>query len=323
VAYYSGGNAHFEHQDWLGTERVRTTYNGSVEGSFISLPFGDGQSTSGTDGDAIHYAEVDHDNESDSDHAQFRQYSNEQGRWHSPDPYSGSYDFSNPQSINRYTYVANNPLSMLDPQGQQLFAPWMCGVGGDSQCGGGNGYPSPISGDNEFDLEQVAVVVGDFGYWYGSWPMGSQSGPGYNADLFMTSFQWGTLTFGSADITDLFGGPATTGGPPVSPGRTPAAPSNPAPNNNNRNQPPTKIEKQMCSDAANQFVANYNQQNQNLRQSVVVGGGAGAVSSTGGALTGIYYGLRYNWAVSNSLYTMAYRSCMGTSNTPWSSFTNY
>jgi RHS repeat-associated protein len=127
VAYYSGGNAHFEHQDWLGTERMRTTYNGSVEGSFISLPFGDGQSTSGTDGDANHYAELDHDNESDTEYAQFRQYSNEQGRWHSPDPYSGSYDFSNPQSMNRYAYVADNPLSLVDPQGQQLFAPWMCG----------------------------------------------------------------------------------------------------------------------------------------------------------------------------------------------------
>ena len=43
VAYYAGGAAHFEHQDWLGTERMRTTYNGGVEGSYISLPFGDGQ----------------------------------------------------------------------------------------------------------------------------------------------------------------------------------------------------------------------------------------------------------------------------------------
>jgi len=31
---------HFEHQDWLGTERVRTFYNGGVEGTYQSLPLG-------------------------------------------------------------------------------------------------------------------------------------------------------------------------------------------------------------------------------------------------------------------------------------------
>jgi hypothetical protein len=55
-----------------------------VEGSFTSLPFGDGQTASGTDGDANHFATLDHDTESDTDHAQFRQYSNIQGRWLSP-----------------------------------------------------------------------------------------------------------------------------------------------------------------------------------------------------------------------------------------------
>jgi YD repeat-containing protein len=49
VAYYANGAAHFEHQDWLGTERMRTTYNGVVEGTFTSLPFGDGQATNGAD----------------------------------------------------------------------------------------------------------------------------------------------------------------------------------------------------------------------------------------------------------------------------------
>ena len=35
----------------------------------------------------------------------------------SPDPYDGSYDFSNPQSFNRYSYVLNNPLSFTHPLG--------------------------------------------------------------------------------------------------------------------------------------------------------------------------------------------------------------
>ena len=120
VAFYKSSSTHFQHQDWLGTERLRTTYNGAVEGTFTSLPFGDAQTTtSGTDLDAYHYAQLDYDSETATSHAQFRQYSSTQGRWMRPDPYMGSYDFSNPQSMNRYAYALNNPLSYIDPTGLQ------------------------------------------------------------------------------------------------------------------------------------------------------------------------------------------------------------
>jgi RHS repeat-associated protein len=71
---------------------------------------------------------LDHDSESGTDHAQFRQYGNTQGRFMSPDPYDGSYDPSNPQSMNRYTYAMNNPLSYVDPSGMDWT--W----NGDTQC---------------------------------------------------------------------------------------------------------------------------------------------------------------------------------------------
>jgi RHS repeat-associated protein len=55
-----------------------------------------------------------------------RQYSY-QGRWSSPDPAGlAAVDPFNPQSWNRYAYVLNNPLAMIDPLG-------LCGGGpGDS-----------------------------------------------------------------------------------------------------------------------------------------------------------------------------------------------
>ncbi len=120
VAYYQGGQIHYQHQDWLGTERMRTNSSGGVEGTYQSLPFGDAFTVSGSDNDPYHFAELDHDTESNTEHAQFRNYSSTQGRWLSPDPYSGSYSFGDPQSFNRYTYVRNNPLMAVDPSGMKM-----------------------------------------------------------------------------------------------------------------------------------------------------------------------------------------------------------
>jgi RHS repeat-associated protein len=74
---------------------------------------------SGTDTDVAHFAQLDHDLSTSSglEHAAFREYSSSAGRWMSPDPYFGSYSWKNPQSLNRYTYVQNRPLSAVDPDG--------------------------------------------------------------------------------------------------------------------------------------------------------------------------------------------------------------
>jgi RHS repeat-associated protein len=118
VEFYGDGYAHFEHLDWLGTKRATTDYTGAVEATFTSMPFGDFYSIlTGNEYDAEHFGLMDHDYETTTDHAQFRQYSEAQGRWISPDPYDGSYDFSSPQSFNRYSYVLNNPLNFVDPLG--------------------------------------------------------------------------------------------------------------------------------------------------------------------------------------------------------------
>jgi RHS repeat-associated protein len=117
VAWYVPSSAvHFQHQDWLGTERLRTTYSGAVEASLTSLPFGDSQTTE-SGGDPYYFASLDYDSESATDHAQYRQYSGTQGRWMEPDPYLGSYDSTDPQTLNRYSYALNNPLGFTDPSG--------------------------------------------------------------------------------------------------------------------------------------------------------------------------------------------------------------
>jgi RHS repeat-associated protein len=160
VAYRStDGTTYFDHQDILGTERLRSNYAGSVGSSYVSLPWGDGYTatvnSSGADQDNAHFADLERDAESGTEHAQFRNYTSAQGRWLSPDPYSGSYDASNPQSMNRYGYVLNNPTSFTDPSGLVTCPLSVCmdsidgevdgdngeaGGGGDASNGGGGGY---------------------------------------------------------------------------------------------------------------------------------------------------------------------------------------
>ncbi len=117
LEYYANGYAHYLHTNWIGTMRMVTNNTGGVDGEFTSVPFGDAwTATQGTSNDGYQFAGLDIDS-TDMEHAQFRQYSTTQGRWFSPDPYGGSYDMSDPQSFNRYTYVLNKPMSLVDPMG--------------------------------------------------------------------------------------------------------------------------------------------------------------------------------------------------------------
>jgi len=160
-AFCKGGQTYFQHQDWEGTERLRTTYNGSTEGAFASLPFGDAlQLTAGSDNDANRYGMLDHDYESDTEHAQFRQYNSAQGHWLSPDPCSGSYDPSNPQSFNRYVYVLDNPLSLTDPSGLECV--WDDGSH-DSEDDPTTGSPSSCK-----SLGGTWIELGEDGGWSGA-----------------------------------------------------------------------------------------------------------------------------------------------------------
>lgn len=78
------------------------------------------------------YTGKERDNESGLDYFGARYYASSMGRWMSPDwadkpeavPYS---DLTNPQSLNLYGYVNNNPLSKADKDGH-------CGDGQDGDC---------------------------------------------------------------------------------------------------------------------------------------------------------------------------------------------
>ncbi len=114
----ANNTALFAHRDWVGTRRAVTGETGGTNAIVSSLPFGDDTTNvSGGPGNTFDGFTGLWASAPTTDHAQFREYSNIAGRWLSPDPYAGSYDLTNPQSMNRYAYVLNNPMSFVDPSG--------------------------------------------------------------------------------------------------------------------------------------------------------------------------------------------------------------
>ena len=117
VATYASSTTYFDLGDWLGTERVRTTAAGVKCETVTSLAFGDGQAVTGSCGDPspLHFTGKQRDTESGLDNFGARYNSSSFGRFMSADPVGGQ--MSNPQSLNLYSYVRNNPLVLIDPTG--------------------------------------------------------------------------------------------------------------------------------------------------------------------------------------------------------------
>ncbi len=138
--------------------------------------------------DSSKFATLERDAETGLDHAEARQYAPWMGRWTAPDPYNGSYDIYDPQSMNRYTYVNNNPLAYNDPTGyDSADAPSETGSGtsdgsvdGSSNDGsnsgdgssyydssgyGGSGYGSDGTGGNtDQSTYTLTITITEFDY---------------------------------------------------------------------------------------------------------------------------------------------------------------
>jgi RHS repeat-associated protein len=121
------GPLYFHLSDWLGTQRVQTDYAGNPVETCSSMPFGDALNCSGgLDATEHHFTGKERDSESGNDYFGARYYASTMGRFISPDwdskPQAVPYaDLANPQSLNLYSYVLNNPLSKADPNGHDWF----------------------------------------------------------------------------------------------------------------------------------------------------------------------------------------------------------
>lgn len=117
-ATYDSSGLSFHLRDWLGTSRVDVNAGDASQLQRCpSLPFGEALPCSGSTLSSLgNFAGSDYDSESGLDYFPARFLAPSTGRWISPDTFGGS--LANPQTLNRYVYVGNNPLRFVDPMGR-------------------------------------------------------------------------------------------------------------------------------------------------------------------------------------------------------------
>ena len=112
--------------DGLSSPRAVTNQSGAVIARHDYLPFGEeigakggrgAHSTYGVESLRQQFTQKERDAESGLDYFGARYYASTQGRFISVDPMMASSRANKPQSWNRYTYVLNNPLRFIDPEG--------------------------------------------------------------------------------------------------------------------------------------------------------------------------------------------------------------
>jgi RHS repeat-associated protein len=111
--------------DYLGISQLSKTWDGTVYSIEHYAPLGEAYDESGSTDRSFTGQDQDAGAGGVYDFM-FRRYDSTSGRWLSPDPAGwAAVNTADPQSLDRYAYVENNPMSMIDPLGLD---------GNNSQC---------------------------------------------------------------------------------------------------------------------------------------------------------------------------------------------
>ena len=161
LAKIASGATVYYHRDQVSV-RVTTDSNGNVVSQQGHYPFGENWYQSGATPNSTppnplptdqQFTTYQRDFESGNDYALAREFVSRLGRFSSLDPLSGNT--ADPQSLNRYSYVENDPIDLLDPEGEYIC---ITGCGVDRN-------PSGF-GWNEFDeLDLMGeILAGEIAY---------------------------------------------------------------------------------------------------------------------------------------------------------------
>ncbi len=150
LATATTGGMFFAATDTLGTVRARLNASGAIVESDTSWPYGEFRNYANAIS-RIHFTGKLDDTESGLDSFGARYYASSLGRFMNPD-WSASPEavpfanLDNPQSLNLYSYVLNNPVTATDPDGHWCF--WHMGT----TCSAAPVTPPPThTGDTAYD----------------------------------------------------------------------------------------------------------------------------------------------------------------------------
>lgn len=213
AVYDGSGLAYYRHSDHLGSSRLATTPSRTKYYDVAYAPYGEDYNRSGTSDLSFtdeHQDTVNGGWTTNLYDFMLREYRTAHGRWTSPDPVGlGAVDPTNPQSWNRYAYVLNNPLAMIDLLGDDgcytTAGSWLNDKGSIGSC-----FSGPESYGNYWVSDETGLVTFYSGAIPGGCPTyGCDSAPPVNQAQYCT-------TGGSANCTQL----------PTVPTNGPICPSN-------------------------------------------------------------------------------------------------
>ncbi len=141
-----GGAVHYYFSDHLGTASVITSSTGVVQKESDYYPYGGERRILDADSNSFKFTGKERDTETGLDYFGARYYASTMGRFLSPDwsakeepvPYA---KLDNPQTLNLYAYVGNNPLIHIDADGHDSL-----GLSFDNYRAEVHGYHIPMTG---------------------------------------------------------------------------------------------------------------------------------------------------------------------------------
>jgi RHS repeat-associated protein len=258
LAKIESGSTAYYHLDHL-SDRLMTDSSGSVIGEQGHYPFGESWYENNTTTKWM-FTSYERDAESGNDYATFRYNINRLGRFASPDLLAGSA--ANPQSLNRYAYVRDDPVNLVDPLGLRDCpnpTPGGCAIvsngAGDDDC-----FTAACQNPGDVLLdgfvtdrgEAEAVVQAGFGFVC---PTTDRSGGtlttfnGVDSAIRVPNCSDPTVEDCGYSYYLTFGGAlGLTGAQPQGPAQPPERPQGPA---QPQSQAPERVARERCVQAAN------------------------------------------------------------------------
>jgi len=179
VARYSATNGYsYYFTDHLGSADVVTDASGNIKEESDYYPFGGERVVTDLGiGNNYKFTGKERDPETGCDYFGARYYCNPIGRFITPDwaasptavPYA---HFGNPQSLNLYSYVQNNPTTFGDPDGHQNLIALSTGTGFIFRCDACNQNAAQMYANPKQYAIGAAKAAGSFAYHIGMFAAG-------------------------------------------------------------------------------------------------------------------------------------------------------